>query len=224
MKKLIYKDLGAKTEFQQEVDNILKQCNNLIEAFNSHQDFKKIETQDEFNSLVSDPAGYFDDILLSNVELPANLKPAPAQLALLFNIDRAGYLEMLGLEEIEDESCQGCSKVQKKPVSKNSVISFDHYIGNASYLTFEDGFFHLDKGMIEAKLKDFDIYAESPEQLETLDHYETLSKVLNSAIDFHKLGPVQVQTLSKMFGLQILNNKLVINYMQLSETIKYLKK
>ncbi len=224
MKKLIYQELGKKQEFQQSVDTILKECNNLIEVFNSHQDFKRIATQNEFNSLVSDPAGYFDDILLNNVELPAKLKPAPAQLALLFNIDRAGYLLTLGLEEIEDESCQGCSEVQKKLTSKNNVISFDYYIENALYLTFADGFFQLDKSMIEAKLKDFDVYAESPEQLQVLDHYETLSKVLNSAIDFHKLGPVQVQALSKMFGLQVLNNKLVINYMQLSETIKYLKK
>ncbi|NLA48904.1 MAG: hypothetical protein GX876_05510, partial [Bacteroidales bacterium] len=92
MKKLIYQELGKKQEFQQSVDTILKECNNLIEVFNSHQDFKRIATQNEFNSLVSDPAGYFDDILLNNVELPAKLKPAPAQLALLFNIDRAGYL------------------------------------------------------------------------------------------------------------------------------------
>ena len=83
--------------------------------------------------------------------------------------------------------------------------------------------FDLDNSAIEIKKQSFCIYIENEKQSQYYDHYLNLAKILNSHIEVGKLGPVQIEQLAKMTGFQILDYKLVLNNMKLSETINLIK-
>jgi hypothetical protein len=223
MKKLIYKDTGAKTTFRNEVETVRNKVNSLITAFNETQDFTTIDSQEQFELLIQNPADYFDSILIQNCELKTKTgrKPEASILANLFGINREGYLEAIGWEVVNDFSTKGGTKAQPKLIHQKELITASKYSDFKAYLVF-DRFFKLNEPAIEEKLNDFDIYAESPETLKLVEHYEELSRVLNEAIIFHKVGGIKLQELAKMFGLLTLDNKLVINYYSLSQQIKYL--
>jgi hypothetical protein len=225
MKKLIYKDNPAKITFRKEVETVWNKCNILITVFNEGQDFETISTQKEFESLIQNPVSYFDDILIQNCEIKSKVgrMPEPSMLANLFGINRDGYLEAIGWETVEDSKCKGCTTTQVQLIHQKEIITAEKFSYYAAYLLFENRFFKFNEPAIEEKLKEFDIYAESPDQLRLLEHYETLCKVLNNAIEVHKVGTIKIQELARMFGLQILDNKLVYDYIELAQQIKYIK-
>lgn len=226
MSKLIFKDTAAKNTFRKELETVQLKAYQLIKAFNQHQSFVKIHSQDEFTALLQNPVEYYDTILIDSIDISSKtgLKPQPSVLAALYNIPRENYIESLGYELINDSSCEGCQKAEVKLIHRKEVLTLENYQKYAAYLKFINGTFIIDEAALEEKLNEFDIYAETPEALQMVEHYEKLCQVLNEAIEFHKLGTVQIQTLAQMFGLLILDNKLIINDIKLSQTIKYLKK
>ena len=85
-KILIFEDNGAKNQFIANCETTKDQANDLITLFESFQDLSSVTTAEMFERLVSDPVGYFDAVLRSNVDMKmtGGREPEPATLATLF--------------------------------------------------------------------------------------------------------------------------------------------
>ena len=91
----------------------MEQAIHLIQSYNSHQDFARIETLADFEKLYSDPLGMFDKTILENIDIKAkgNKQPDPSVLSALFQIDRPGYLAAIGQNvSVKDADCPDCAK------------------------------------------------------------------------------------------------------------------
>lgn len=226
MRKLIYKNIGARQDFRKEIEAVQKKCNLLIDSFNSAQDFARINTLSEAEKLIQNPVEYFDNILIENCEIKSKTGrlPEPGTLASLFGINRDGYLEAIGWEIVPDKKCKGCTTAQIKLIRQKDILTPEHYFDNAAYLLFENGAFELNEAAIAETGETFDIYAESTEQLQLVEHYESLCKVLNEAILFHKVGSDKVQIIAQAFGFLLTEKyELLVDYYGMINQIKFLK-
>ena len=216
---LIWNDKNAGNAFEKDVISTAEKCNSLIEAFQSFQDWKKIDTLQDWIDLVTDPGKYFDTVLITSVNLPTGGKQAnPEVLARLVQVDRENYLNIVAGKPIA-EGCKPCQKMKIK--RGQTAISLSIYKQYQEYLIFNSGF-TLNEESISKKKEDFRIFAETEKQLNYYNHFVDLAKILNEHIEIGKLGPAQIDQLKSMTGLILLDNKLILNDMKLAETIKYL--
>ena len=221
-RKLIWENKSETIAFEKDVISTAERCNSLLEIFESFQEWKKITTHSEWLELVGDPGEYFDEVLLANVNMSAGgRKPDPETAAKLFGIDRDNYLNMVAGKRIVESECKPCQKLKIR--KGTSAISLYQYQSNQDYLTFDSGRFYLNADAIEQKKEGFKIFLETEKQAEYYNHFVNLAKILNEHISINKLGGVQIEQLRSMTGLLLLNGKLILNDMKLSETLKYLK-
>lgn len=222
-KILIRRDGGAEAKFLKAVDDTVKKGNELIELFNSTQDFKRIDTLEEAVGLISDPLEYYDQVLIDNISHDKRLQVNMNSLAELYNIPRKEFLMGIGIPEDQVAKCQTCGGGPEKVLPKLKTLSLRQYTEYSQFLLFKNGDFVINTQAVEDHSESFNIYASAPGQIEVYNHYKSLTETLNKAIEFHKLGPVKIEQLANMFGFQILGNKLLINELTLAETIKYIK-
>ncbi|MBN1118229.1 MAG: hypothetical protein JXA77_13555 [Bacteroidales bacterium] len=219
-KVLISEGRDKAEAFTKDVNEVLEGCNSLINIFHEFQDLTHITTEEEFIELVTDPKEYLDRFLIAAVDLrtTGKAKIDPEQLARLLSIDRDNYLNLVaGIPVTED--CEPCRKV-KKVRRGQLAIDLHNYQEYSSYLVFNSGIFTKNIPAIEEKKKSFRVYADSPEALQLVEHYENLCQTLNNAIEVHRLGQSHIKTLAGMFRLLVLGNKLVINNFMIAEQIK----
>jgi hypothetical protein len=223
-RELIYTSKGKQTDFQKQVNFVMFKSNDLIRIFNENQPFEKIKARDEAESLILGNIEFFDSIILQSIKLPKNnLEINVLKLCELYSIPRGEFCRLIGLSPDHVSGCATCNTSKTVKLKGENIISFDQYNSYSEFLTWGNGFFDLNNSAIEKHKETFCIYIENKNQSEYYNHFVNLAKVLNSHIELAKLGNEQINNLSKITGLQILDNKLVLNNMKLSETIKYMK-
>lgn len=171
-------------DLQRQVETTVRRCQDLIDAFHAFQDWKQIETIEDFIQLISDPAKYFDEVLLSNVDLKStgNRRPDPGHVAKIFDIDRNSWLNLVAGVTIKTD-CEPCKKIKIR--KGQTAISLSEFSSSSKYLFFDSGKFYLNQEAIDATKETFKVYAISPEQIRIVKHYRDLVTVIN---DHFKLG------------------------------------
>jgi hypothetical protein len=220
-KVLIYEDRNSATNFEKSVIDTMDQCNQLIELYESFQDFQKITTHSQWIELVTDPGAYYDLTIINGVDLKGNKLPDAGMIAKMFNLDRENYLNATSGKTITTDDCVPCKKLQLKRGS--TAISLSGYRSDKDYLIFYEGRFYLATDEIEKHKLSFNTYLENDKQAEYYNHFVTLAKILNEHIKLNKLGNSQLEQLKNITGLLILNNQLIVDDMTLARTIKYIK-
>lgn len=219
-KILIWNDKNAGNAFEKDVISTAEKCNSLIEAFQSFQDWKKIDTLQDWIDLVTDPGKYFDKTVLTNVSLSTGGRtPEIESLCKLIGIDRENFLNITSGKSIVESECKPCKKLKLK--KGQTAISLSVYKQYQEYLIFNSGFTINEETVLKQK-EGFKIFAETEKQLKYYSHFVDLAKILNEHIELNKLGNTQIDQLKSMTGLLILNGKLILDDMKLAETIKYL--
>ncbi len=222
---LIYEDKGKKTDFVKSVNNSMQKANELIQNFNEFQDFKLITTLEDFENLYSDPLGEFDKTIVDNIDIKAkgDKTPDPAVLSALFQIDRPGYMTAIGQSVfVKDADCPDCAK-KAQTIKVKNIRSNAEFYSYAEYLFFINGSFQLNSNAINEHCDKFNIYAESPEQIALYNHWQGLCDTLNSHNKKYPVGNTAFEAICKTFKLLQLNGMFIVNSMELSQQIKYLR-
>ena len=226
-KIFIYSEAGKKQQFIKDVTDTLNQANDLIQKFNSFQDFRRIETLADFEKLYSDPLAMFDKTILENTDIKtkANLTPEIATLCTLFQIDRPGYMAAIGQSEPLKDDCPDCKKKTQSIKVKN-VRSNAEYNKYAEFLLFINGLFQLNNSAVNELCDKFNIYAETPEQITLYNEWQSLCNILNHHDKRYTISPSGKDQISKALKLLLSEGmsggRFIINNMALSEQIKYL--
>ena len=222
-KVLIYEDRNSATNFEKSVIDTMNQCNQLIELYESFQDFQKIITHSQWIELVTDPGAYYDTTIINGVDLKStgNKQPDAGMIAKMYNLDRENYLNVTSGKPIKTDDCIPCRKMKLKRGS--TAISLSSYRSDKDYLIFDSGRFYLNTDTIEIKKDSYNTYLENDRQIKYYDHFVSLAKILNEHDEINKLGTAQIEQLKNMTGLLILNNKLIVDDMKISQVIKYMK-
>jgi len=202
-KILIFEDTGAKNQFIANCETTKDQANDLINLFQSFQDVSEITTAEEFERLVSDPVGYFDAVLRSNVDMKmtGGREPEPATLATLFGYNRIDYVKSIQGMPITSgcKSCKGETIVRKT----RPALTDARWTAYKSFLTFTPSGFKLNEAEIEKHCERFKTFAENEQQIAVVDHYNALVTILNSHDAMFPLAPTDKELLTRIFGLHI---------------------
>ena len=202
-KILIFEDPGAKNQFIANCETTKDQANDLITLFESFQDLSSVTTAEMFERLVSDPVGYFDAVLRSNVDMKmtGGREPEPATLATLFGYNRIDYVKSIQGMPITSgcKSCKGETIVRKT----RPALTDARWTAYKSFLIFTPSGFELNDEAIELYCQKFNYYATEPKQLEVVDHYNALVTILNSHDAMFPLAPTDKELLTRIFGLHI---------------------
>ena len=220
-KLLIFQDNGQKQTFLKEVETVKAQAEDLIILFESFQDLSEVATAEEFERLVSDPVGYFDAVLRSNVDMKmtGGREPEPATLAKLFGYDRENFVKSIeGLPITEGcKSCKGETIIRKT----KAALRDSRWNAYKSYLTFTDGTFILNDEEIEKKAETFKTYATTEQQIKIVDHFNDLAQLLNKHCAEYPVTDRIKETIAQAFSLDLskgISGDFVVN----SEHIKNL--
>ena len=202
-KILIYEDSGQKQTFRLACETTAAQANDLIGYYETFQDLAVIKTSAEFEQLVADPIGYYDEVLRSglNLQTPGNRTPDPETLAKLFSYDRPAYVATIRGLPIT-ETCEGC-RTQKIVRKTRTAITSARWEAYKDFLIFTPSGFELNDEAIELYCQKFNYYATEPKQLEVVDHYNALVSILNSHDAMFPLAPTDKELLTRIFGLHI---------------------
>jgi len=202
-KILIFEDTGAKNQFIANCETTKDQANDLITLFELFQDLSSVTTAEMFERLVSDPVGYFDAVLRSNVDMKmtGGREPEPATLATLFGYNRIDYVKSIQGMPITSgcKSCKGETIVRKT----RPALTDARWTAYKSFLTFTPSGFVLNDEAITEYCQKFNYYATEPKQLEVVDHYNALVSILNSHDAMFPLAPTDKELLTRIFGLHI---------------------
>jgi hypothetical protein len=187
-KILISTDTNGIATFKKSVQSTADEANSLIELYHAFQPWQRVTSQDQFITLVTNPADYFDSTLLNNVEFKAKgVTPDPARLAELIGIHRAEFLNLCsGLNIPDDGHCPPCGKVRiKRGVRAISLYTFEQY---RDYLLFDAGSgFTVDQAKVDTDLDKFNFYAETEEEIAVYNLHHDLARLLN---EFTALSPI----------------------------------
>jgi hypothetical protein len=220
--KMIFKDVRAETSFLNGVETARDRALELIDIFNSMQDWERIDSLETFISLVTDPELYYDRVLIRNLNAKdiGNAKPNPDYLARMYDIPRQSYINMIRGVFIEDPGCEPCHKVKKirkgKPVI--AMYEFERY---REFLLFSSGSFTVNEDAIAEHSKSFETWATTADQLERVDHWESMIKMLNTHSELYPFSSVAKQAIAKGLGLQ-LSEAISGSFMIDPETLKNL--
>jgi len=202
-KILIFEDTGAKNQFIANCETTRDQANDLITLFESFQDLSSVTTAEMFERLVSDPVGYFDAVLRSNVDMKmtGGREPEPSVLAKLFGYDRENYVKSIqGLPITEGcKSCKGETIIRKT----KAALTDTRWSAYRDYLSFTPTGFELNEAEIEKHCERFKTFATTPKQMEVVEHYNSLVTILNSHDEMFPIAGPDKDTLTRIFGLHL---------------------
>jgi hypothetical protein len=216
---LISENKSAVADFQRSVDLVLERSQELVDQFHQFQSWSRIRTIADFIQLVNDPADYFDMVLINNTELKStgNLRPNPALVADLFNIDRISWQNLVAGLPISEE-CEPCKRT--KIIKGQRSISLAQFQQYQQYLIFQEGRFYADEPAIQAKKEGFKKYAQSPQEIKLVKHYQELVAILNSHIKQGFAGPTAMSEIAKLMNLRFVDNQVYMNNELLTGLLK----
>jgi len=204
-KVLIYLDNGAKNQFIANCETTKDQANDLITLFESVQDLSSVTTAEMFERLVSDPVGYFDAVLRSNVDMKmtGGREPEPATLAKLFGYDRESFVKSIEGLPIT-ETCEGCKtkKIIRKTKAALTEAKWNAY---RNYLIFTPSGFELNDEAIELRCESFKTYATTEGQLSIVSHFDDLTAILNKHCSEYEVTDRVKETIATSFHLLLSN-------------------
>ena len=202
-KILIFEDNGAKNQFIANCETTKDQANDLITLFESFQDLSSVTTAEMFERLVSDPVGYFDAVLRSNVDMKmtGGREPEPATLATLFGYNRIDYVKSIQGMPITSgcKSCKGETIVRKT----RPALTDARWTAYKSFLTFTPSGFVLNDEAITEYCQKFNYYATEPKQLEVVELFNQLIDALNKFDEMTPLRQTDKENLTRMFKIGI---------------------
>jgi len=202
-KILIFEDNGAKNQFIANCETTKDQANDLITLFESFQDLSSVTTAEMFERLVSDPVGYFDAVLRSNVDMKmtGGREPEPATLATLFGYNRIDYVKSIQGMPITSgcKSCKGETIVRKT----RPALTDARWTAYKSFLTFTPSGFVLNDEAITEYCQKFNYYATEPKQLEVVELFNQLVDALNRFDAMSPLPQKDKEALTRMFKIGI---------------------
>ena len=204
VKVLIYEDSGQKQTFRLACETTAAQANDLIGYYETFQDLAVINTSAEFEQLVADPIGYYDETLRTglNLQTPSNRTPDPEALARLYAYERSNYIAVIsGLPVTQD--CGPCKSSRIIKRAGKPAITSTRWNAYRSYLTFTPSGFVLNEAEIEKHCERFKTFAENEQQIKVVDHYNALVSILNSHDAMFPLAPTDKELLTRIFGLHI---------------------
>jgi hypothetical protein len=224
-KILIWIDESAKRNFETNVLEVQQRCNELIDLFETFQEWQKVTSYKNWIDLITDPGGYFDKVLLSSVNLSisGNKSPDPGELAKLVSVDRENYLNAVAGKPVKDD----CIPCQKTRIRKGKiVISYETYKQYQDFLIFDTGNFYPNQEAIDRKAESFKIWAETDSQISIYELWQNLCKVLNEYDEMYNIPLSGKEQIVKALKLQLSEGsqgKFIVNNISLSQLIKNAK-
>ena len=214
-------DKKAAADFDAGVTDAVKRCNELINAWDEFMPFLRCNDLTTFEQIVTAPGQMFDRLLIDNVRMTANkgLTPSPEQVALLFNIDRLNFYNLVEGKPIKIENCVPCQRARLKPGKQ--AISLAEYRRFAPYMMFDEGEFTVNTAAAADYKKRFEIYATTPAQVAVAEHYDNLAQLLNKHCADYPINNSDKERIARSFNLY-LSEAISGNFMVNSEHLKNL--
>ena len=203
-KILIFEDTGAKNQFIANCETTKDQANDLIGYYETFQDLAVIKTSAEFEQLVADPIGYYDETLRTglNLQTPSNRTPDPETLARLYAYERSNYIAVIsGLPVTQD--CGPCKSSRIIKRAGKPAITSTRWNAYRNYLTFTPSGFVLNDEAITEYCQKFNYYATEPKQLEVVELFNQLVDALNRFDAMSPLPQKDKEALTRMFKIGI---------------------
>ena len=212
-------DKKAAADFDAGVTDAVKRCNELINAWDEFMPFLRCNDLTTFEQIVTAPGQMFDRLLIENVQMTANkgLKPSPQQVALLYDIDRMNFYNLVEGKPIRIENCVPCQRAKVKPGKQ--AISLSEYRRYAPYMIFSEGEFIVDTAAAADYKKKFEIYATTPAQVAVATHYDNLVKLLNKHCADYPINNSDKERIARSFNLY-LTEAISGNFMVNAEYVK----
>lgn len=177
-KVLVFRDLKRADQLRDTVAEVADRCNELTDLFNAFQPWQRITSVAEFEQLVADPAAYFDAVIIENVKITAAGRSVNAAAAAdLFDVDREAFLNIAAGVPVNNPECKPCAKLRMKPGQR--IITANTYNSYSELLEFVDGLFSPDFAALEREVLKYDLYAETDQQREVVEHFDGLCSILN---------------------------------------------
>lgn len=214
-------DKKAAADFDAGVTDAVKRCNELINAWDEFMPFLRCDDLATFEQIVTAPGQMFDRLLIDNVRMTANkgLTPSPEQVALLFNIDRLNFYNLVEGKPIKIENCVPCQRARLKPGKQ--AISLAEYRRFAPYMMFDEGEFTVNTAAAADYKKRFEIYATTPAQVAVAEHYDNLAQLLNKHCADYPINNTDKERIARSLNLQ-LSEGISGNFLVNSEHVKNL--
>ena len=199
----IYDDTKKAAEFDAGLNNAVQRCNELIDIWHEFQPFARCSDVATFEQIVTAPGQMFDQLLIDNVQMTANagLKPSPQQVALLYDIDRMNFYNLVEGKPIKIENCAPCQRAKVKPGKQ--AISLAEYRRYAPYMIFSEGEFIVDTAAAADYKKRFVIYATTPQQVAVAEHYDNLVQLLNKHCADYPINNSDKERIAVALNLQL---------------------
>ena len=199
----IYDDTKKAAEFDAGLNNAVQRCNELINIWNEFQPFARCSDVATFEQIVTAPGQMFDRLLIENVQMTANkgLKPSAEQVALLYDIDRLNFYNLVEGKPIKIENCAPCQRAKVKPGKQ--AISLAEYRRFAPYMIFSEGEFIVDTAAAADYKKKFEIYATTPAQVAVVEHYDNLVQLLNKHCADYPINNSDKERIAVALNLQL---------------------
>jgi hypothetical protein len=173
-KQLLFTDRNAQQELQKDVEKTQQRANSLIRLFESFQPWVKVTTPEIWMQLVSDPAKFYDDALLSHTNLSAGgLMADPSVVAKLFSLNRDGFIG-------------------------EKAISLHEWNRVEKFLLFQNGVFEINNTALQLEKEKYKIYIENEEQQEVVSHWTELCRVLNEHHEKSYIGRNELQQIAML--------------------------
>ena len=179
---LIFSNEKKQVEFQVALEDVQSEANRLIDLFQAFQPYNKIKSIGDFEKLIKDPCGEFDEALQANVNFQESggKKGNPDIIAKLFDIERDEYIGIIKGHLIDPASCHSCRKTPKIIKKGQPALSYLAYQKYQQYLTFHEGRFSVNENEVAKKAESFRVYAETPEAVELWEYWHNVLDTLNS--------------------------------------------
>ena len=199
----IYDDTKKAAEFDAGLNNAVQRCNELIDIWHEFQPFARCSDVATFEQIVTAPGQMFDRLLIENVQMTANkgLKPSAEQVALLYDIDRLNFYNLVEGKPIKIENCAPCQRAKVKPGKQ--AISLAEYRRYAPYMIFSEGEFIVDTAAAADYKKKFEIYATTPAQVAVVEHYDNLVQLLNKHCADYPINNSDKERIAVALNLQL---------------------
>lgn len=207
---LVYTDVTRIAELQRSVETVRDRCQELVDQFHSFQDWKKIETDDDFLELVKDPVKIMDDLLIDNVDIrmTGKRRPDPQRIADLFNLDRESWMNLVAGHPVRSD-CVPCKKIRIRKGTKSITLS--EYQEFQDLISFKDGKFIILDDLVNEESERYKHYTENQQQVEIVRHHRELIRILNDHLRKGFCGPSAILEISKILKLRFADNQLFIN-------------
>lgn len=188
--------------FAQSLKDVITRANELLTLWHKFQEWDVITTQDQAFELLKDPIGRLDKFLLDavNIKATGTTRLNASAIAGMLNVDYQSWQNIIeGREPALD--CIPCRGVRMK--SKGvPAITFEEVWYYSNFLTFKKGQFVAITETVKEHQESMKVYAESPEAIATMEHWQELARSLNAHAKRGYLGASALQTIAQLTGLK----------------------